>query len=362
MSTLLKNFLFTLIALLPGLSKNARDDIIEKGIDTVSLLQTFGEFLQKIVEEIFLQGAKKGIIKSEKLQNAFGKVFQNIHDTFDNASEALLRHSERISESLEKDPNLRPWKIFGFLFQLGFLVIFAYADVVQMVNNLSPLYPEDIAKVPTIFQTLSLSLLMSSVGVAIAAGFILADLGGITHFGGWIDLKKPLKVAVQIILWFSIFTTLVIDAIVALSKIRTIPDVAQILTEKATYNLVLWPAIASNLVIIPMFLITLLFLQGFVGFKVIYIVLVNITSFLIEILHLIFIGIVWIPTYGVPYAFDALIRLLSWIFVAILGLIGWIVIGSGNGLKNLLLLFQSVVNLLYLPMDWTVGRLRKKVS
>jgi len=355
-----KMLLWVVLALFPGLSRGARDDVLEKTVDTISLLTKLGEFLHKTLQSL-LPNAKAGIIEASSVKKHFERVFQGINEFFESIEQNLSQHTQLILQGIEPDGSLRAWKIFGSLFQLVFLVVFAFADIVQMVNNLSPLYPSDIAKLPKVFQTLSFSLLASSVGVAIAAGFILGDMGGITHFGGWAALKGGFRRFVQGVLWFSLGSTLIIDAIVALSRVRTVPEIAQVLSPSISDSILVSAAIAANLVIVPMFLVTLLFWQGLVGFKVLYITVVTTIQLSVRISHLLFVGLTWMLTFGVAYVVDFILRMLLWVIVATVGVLGWTLIGTGKGSASLLRLLQSILNLIYQPLDWFMGWLRKKL-
>lgn len=351
-----------LLMLLPGLSKELRNNAIEKIIDMAELLEKLGAFLNEGMLDKLMPRTQGAIISHDLLKNSFGEIFSSISNVFNTTKGTIRAHAEMIATKIEPNENMRPWRMFGFLFQLIFLAVFAYADTVQVVSNLAPLFGQDVANVPSIFHNLTVSLVMSSVGIAIAAGFILAEFGGLTHFGGWNELTGILRKVVLVILWFSLISTLIIDALLALSRIRTIPEVAQVLSVEASNQILLISATASTLVIVPMFLTTLLFLQGFVGFAIIYIVIIYLLALVVELLQLAFIGVIWILTYGVAYVVQFIARILLWILVAIVYIVGWTFAATGITLVKLLELVQAILNIGYLPLDTITNWIKQLFS
>jgi len=361
MSTISSIWLW-IAALLPGLSKDLRNDVIAKIILFVNLFEGLGTFLKEGIFERLLPKAREPIITEQALQDAFGKAFTNIDSWFNIAKTTLQDHIKFVTQRIEPDDHLRPWRMFGYLFQLFFLALFAYADVIQVINNLALIFPQDVPNVPTWLANLTLSVLMSSVGVAIAAGFILAEFGGVTHFGKWNELKGNFRKVVYGLVWFSLISVLVIDSILAISRIKSIPEVAQALSPETLFQLTIMGSIASSLVIIPMIIITAMFLQGFVGFTVIYIILLWLLSLMVELGHLIFIGTVWIFTFGISYLIDFALRTILFIIISLLLILGWVLTGSGLTLQKILEVLQAVLNLVYFPMDaiieWIAGKIK----
>lgn len=342
-------------ALLPGLSKDLRNNVIEKVILVGNLVEKLGVFLKDDIFDRLFPKARAPIITQQALQNAFGNVFANIDSWFNVAKTTLQDHAKFVAQKIEPDDQLRPWRMFGYFFQLLFLGLFAYADVIQVINNLALIFPQDVPNVPTWLANLTLSLLMSSVGIAIAAGFILAEFGGVTHFGKWNELTGNFRKVVYGLVWFSLISVLLIDGILAISRIKSIPEVAQALSPEMSLQLTIAASIASSLVIIPMIIITAMFLQGFVGFAVIYIILLWLLSLVAELLHLIFVWTVWVFTFGISYLIDFILRAVLFIIVALLLMFGWFFAGSGLTIQKILEVLQAILNVVYFPMDAIIG-------
>lgn len=346
-------------ALFPGLSKDLRNTLIEKVVGVSTLLERLGVFLKDDLLNRLLPNIREPIITQQTLQNSFGKAFASIDLWFDTAKTTFQNHAQLVTESIEPDEKLRPWRMFGYFFQLLFLALFAYADVIQVINNLAQIFPQDVPNVPTWLANLTLSVLMSSVGIAIAAGFILAEFGEVTHFGKWNELKGNFRNVVYGLVWFSLISILIIDAVLAVSRINAVPRVAQSISEDASFALFLSASVASSLVIIPMIIITAMFLQGFVGFAVLYIILLWLLSLIIELMHLIFAGTVWVLTFGISYLIDFLLRAILFIVIALLLILGWAFAGTGLTLEKIFGLTQAILNIVYFPMDTIIGWIAK---
>lgn len=349
-------------ALLPGLSKDLRNNVIEKVVLVANLFERLGIFLKDDIFEKLLPKAREPIIAQQALQNAFGRVFTNIDSWFDTVRNALQDHAKFVAQKIEPDDQLRAWRMFGYLFQLLFLALFSYADTIRIINNLALIFPQDVPNVPAWLGNLTLSLLMSSVGVAIAASFIIAEFGGITHFGGWNKLQGNPRKVIYGLVWFSLVAVVLIDTILAISSIKAVPQVAEAISPELSLQLTVAATIAANLVIIPMLIITAMFLQGFVGFVVIYIIILWLLSLVVELLHLIFVWTVWVFTYGISYLIDFILRAVLFIIVALLLMFGWFFAGTGLTLQSILGVLQAILNVIYFPMDaiigWIAGRIR----
>ncbi len=350
---------FYIAALLPGLSKNLRNEMIDKVILLSSLLEKLGNFVKGGLIDKIMPTTSKPIIPHTQIQTALSDTFTSIHTWFNDVKTGLLSHAEAIGKAIEPDDLLRPWKVFGYFFQLMFLGLFAYADVIQIINNLALIFPQDIPEVPAWMQNLTLSLLMSSVGIAVAGGFILAEFGGITHFGRWNELKGGFRHTVYFLVWFSLFSILVIDGVLAISRIQSIPEVVRVLDSQVLDQLKVFAAIASSLVIIPMLIITALFLEGFKGFAVLYIILVRILVVVAELLHFTFILLVWVLTFGVAYLVGFILRVSLFSIVALLFIASWLFLSVGITFQNVLELIKAISNIAYLPMDFIVGWITK---
>ena len=331
-----------------GLSKSLRHEVVEKVIGVALLFEKMGDFLKQGLLEKLLPQAKGPIISLGVLQSAFENTFKGLNDGFQTAASGLQRHVSSISQKIEDDDTLRPWRMFGYIFQLAFLAAFAYADTIQIINNLALIFPQDVPNVPIWMQNLTVSLLMSSVGVAVAAGFILAEFGEVTHFGKWNELKGGFRLTVQVLVWFSLISVLIIDALLAISRIKAIPDVAQMLLPDTIRQITLMASVASSLVIIPMIIITAMFLQGFVGFAILYMIVIWLLSIVLQAVQLVIIGMVWTFTYGIAYLIGFLFRIIVWVLVALLFMLGWAFAGTGMTLEKILMVAQVILDILYL--------------
>lgn len=357
----LSGFGLLLAALLPGLSKGLRDNVIEKIIHLVSLVERLGIFLKDDLFDRILPKARKPIISQQALQTAFGNTFKGINDGFNLAKTTLREHGSSISSNIEPENNKRPWRMFGYLFQMIILSLFVYADLVQMINNLAPQFPGSLSAIPAWLGNLPLSLLMSSVGTAIAAGLILADFGEITYFGKWKDIKNDrLRKVVYGLTWFCFIFVLIIDAVLAVSRMAEMPIIVKILPPELITYLTVAAGLSSNLAVLPMIVITLLFFGGFVGLVVVYIILLWIISLVVELVHLLFLAIVWVFTFGISYLIDFVIRVTLFVIVALLLMFSWFFTGTGLTIEKGLEVIQAILNVLYFPMDAIVEWIKKK--
>ncbi len=359
---ILQNFWIYILMLLPGLSKTLRNEAMDKIVDVSRLFEEFGRFLDKGRLDTLQPHVNDPIIEHDKLKDSFGGIFTSITKNFDSIIGSLQYHATAITRRIEPDDDMRPWIMFGFLFQLGFLSLFAYADIIQLVNNLAPLLGADANSLPVAFQNLSISLLMSSIGIAIASGFIIAEFGGLTHFGGWNDLKDGLRISVQGIVWFSFLSALVIDGVLALARIRTMPEVAPILSTEFSNSILFASAIASTAVIIPMLMVTFLFFQGFVGFPIIYTLFIHTLVLLIRFIQLLFVAIIGFFTYGLVSLWRLLVKIIIFLVVAIVFIGGGVLLIGGQIIVRLLDLAQTLLDILYFPMDSVVSWIVKRFA
>lgn len=350
-----------LVVLLPGLSKKLRHEAMDKLIDITRLFEEFGRFLDKGRMERLEPRIHGPIIEYDNLRETFDGIFSSITNNFNTIIQSLQAHANEITRRIEKDDEKRPWVMFGFLFQLGFLFLFGYADIIQLVNNLAPLLGADANAIPPILQNLSISLLMSSIGVTIASGFIIAEFGGLTHFGGWNNLRGKLRTAVQVIVWFAFLSALLIDGILALARIRTIPEVAPVLPPTFSTYILLASAIASTAVIIPMLLVTFLFFQGFVGVPIIYILLIHVLVLGVRFLQLLFVAIVGFFTYGISSLWGLVVKLIIFLAIAFVFIAGGLLLIGGQIISRLLDLGQTLLDIVYSPMDFLIDQLIRRV-
>lgn len=334
-----------------GFSKSIRNTIVEKLIESVKLLGSAGDLLKGNFLDVVFPKASAPLISPNVLQGSFLSAFNGVDGFFVGVTNTLTTHASDILNRLEPDEKLRSWRVFGYLFQLSFLIMFAYADLIQLVNNLAPYLPQDVTNNPW-FQNLSVSLLITSVGTAIAAGFIFADFAEITNFGRWNDIKKTsMKFVVQTLVWLSFVMTLVIDVALALGRIPTFPDLASMLSPELSSQLVAASLISQSFVIVPLLIVTFLLLGGLVGIAVLYVIVIWLISFVFQIFRLIITGVLWLLIFGISYLVHLLIRAILWIVTVCLFVFGWIFAGTGETLVKLLEVGQKLLDIIYLPMD-----------
>ena len=340
-----------LLLLLPGLSKAARDNTVEKVIDIASLFEQLGRFLDEDrLDKLLPSGNGESFIAQSTIKTAVDTAFSNVSSTLTSFETTLKRHAKLILKRLEPKKENRPWIVFGFLFQLIFLLLFSWADTIQIFNNIVVVI-DPTADVPPLFQNLTISLIMSSVGVAIATGFIFAEFSGITHFGGWNKLEgNPRKIALAF-LWMSFISIIVIDVIIAVARITTIPAVVPYLSPEIFRLLTIASAIAASVVVIPMLLTTFLFLQGFLGVIVLYVILISLLAMIIGLARLVFSTFMWLITYGLAYIIVFVLKTFLWVLTALLHILGWTLVAAGTAIVKFIELAQSIMDMVYLPVD-----------
>lgn len=345
-----------------GLSKNLRDGAVVKIIDGVGLLGKAGEVLKgDFLSQVFPKATAK-LIEPQTLQDIFKNSFSAFSTGIDNAAKTLSDHASDIIKKIEPVDELKAWRIFGYLFQLVFLCVFAYADLIQLINNLAVILPQDIENIPWL-NNLTLAVLITSIGSAMAASFIIADFAGITSFGKWNEIQsKFLKGVIHFLTWFALVMTLSIDIVIAIARITASPDVAPLLTQETTSFLIVAANIAQSLIIVPLLIITFLFLGGIVGIAVLYVVAVWAISLLVHLIKLIIVSAIWLLIFGVAYLIELAIRLVLWVVTAFLFVVGWIVFGAGEILVKLLEVGQKLLDIVYFPMDAIVDWLTSYIQ
>lgn len=361
MATLTIESLLIYIAGVLGLSKRLRNGAVEKVIDGANLFDRAGNLLKGDFLRALFPRAIAPLINPAILQATFTSAFANISGYFQNVASTLNAHVANIARRIEPDDNLRAWRIFGYLFQLMFLIAFVYADLIQMVNNFAIILPQDVTEI-TWLQNLTISLLMTSVGTAIAASFIIAEFGEITHFGRWHELKQPLKTIAQILVWLALILTLTIDVIVALARVTTIPSIAPLLSQETTTQLLLAAGFAQSFVIVPLLIITFLFLGGIVGIAIVYMIVVWFISLVFQVFHLVFALLIWLLIFGVSYIVELTFRTVLWIVTAFLFVLGWVFAGTGATLVKILEVLQKILDIIYFPLDALVEWITSKIN
>jgi MinD-like ATPase involved in chromosome partitioning or flagellar assembly len=365
-SSTLNYYLLILLFIVLGFSKQLRYSVLSNIINVASLLGDAGTIFRKEFFYSVFPRASANFIRYKDLQSDYSNMLLPINIFFESSVHSLRTHAHSVSERLEPDYTLRAWRFFGYLFQLILLYLFTYADIVQLSNNLAVILPLDITISP-IFNNLSLSILITSVGTVVGASFIIADFAGITKFGKWNEIQsKPLRGYIQFLAWFALIMTLLIDVVIATARLTTSPEVAQLLTTETSNMLIFIANVAQILVILPLLIITFLFLNGIVGLVVLYIILVWIILFLIQITQTVFVGTLWLLVFGVTYLFQILGRVIFWIISLSILFFGWIFSALGITLVRILEFLKSVLEILYFPMDslvnWLITYFEKRES
>ncbi len=158
----------------------------------------------------------------------------------------------------------RVWRLFGSLIQLTALGLFVYADMVQGANNLSTLFPTIV--VPEYLRDITYSLLIASVGVAVALGMLLADILGFTHFTPSENIQGKWKIVYLTAIGLTILLAFTLSTILALSRVT---ELVKSLDDATRDTLLRNASYAQSLVIIPLLVTTLLLYWGAVGSLVI---------------------------------------------------------------------------------------------
>jgi len=199
----------------------------------------------------------------EEMKDIIVKALDDISNALTSSIDPIYKYVNLVVEKVAPEEK-RVWRLFGSLIQLAGLGLFVYADMVQGANNLSTLFPTII--VPGYLRDITYSLLIASVGVAVALGILLSDILGFTHFTPTENIQGKWKIVYLAIIGLTILLAFTFSTILALSRVtelvKSLDDVTRdTLLRNASY--------AQSLVIIPLLITTLLLYWGAVGLLVI---------------------------------------------------------------------------------------------
>lgn len=220
----------------------------------------------------------------------------------------LQKHIDGILSVIEKDKELRVWRVVGGLVSAVLLVLFIYADLVQGINNIAEVEPDVFSDVPSWLGNLTLAVLVGSIGTTFTLALIIIDCIGITHFIPWetslLDFKRQNDGTTtspedQKVNWgrrnkiryfaaFLLIFNLALVILTAAARMISAPGVD--LPEHVMLWLYRASAIAQSLTILPMLLTTLLLFWGVVGIVIVYVGFLWVVFFAIEgVLGLLFL-------------------------------------------------------------------------
>lgn len=240
----------------------------------------------KVKELVGPDGIQEGVLLSEA-PNTVKEITKSVKLVSHRASTRLGDHMKEVfmvianeeQEASTALPGQKIWRTFGAVLSLILLTLFIYADTVQGINNVSMLFPNEVASLPDWLKNIALSVVMSSVGTILTLAFIMADARGVTHFFPWSGLSLSLKEE-RISIRRSVFVTAMLTFIFTLSllvllALQRMTGVADVQFPQWAEVLVLpllppLAAVAHVLIIVPMLITTALLFWGVAGIIVWY--------------------------------------------------------------------------------------------
>src|SRR6266540_1653954 len=190
------------------------------------LLSKIGDFLGNPLRSVStgLEGLATGTKSAndlgkdfiEEMKEIVAKALDDISNALGSSIDPIYRYVNFVIEKIAPEDK-RVWRLFGSLIQLTALGLFVYADMVQGANNLSTLFPTIV--VPEYLRDITYSLLIASVGVAVALGMLLADILGFTHFTPSENIQGKWKIVYLTAIGLTILLAFTLSTILALSRV-----------------------------------------------------------------------------------------------------------------------------------------------
>lgn len=232
------------------------------------------------VKEAMVENGKE--ISAEEAYKEIQKLTEDARKAADRVVRRLRGHLGEIwtvvvvGEEAKGDnqgAGMRTWRLIGAVISVVLLGAFVYADLVQGVNNFSLLYPAEVASLPDWTKNIVVSLVMSSVGTALALGFIMADARGITHFLPWRGIvwgqgreenaEEWIRRRVFRTAMGAFVLTLILLMVMALPRAMGVAAVG--FTAEVERGILYAAAVAHVLIIVPMLITTAMLFWGIIG-------------------------------------------------------------------------------------------------
>jgi hypothetical protein len=347
-------YLIYFIAFLFALAKEKRDDVLLKILDFASLLPALGSRVKDISIDFFFPKAKNHLLPISDITPIFSRSVSWLNLFFDSGKNWLIDLSKALLKTDQSDTYALSQKIFGAIFQLLLVLLFIYADAIQLYNTFSVLFPDDMIDKYPFLGVLTPSLLISSIGITITAGFLLAEYYGKTNFFYSSKSRSKFDEILCIFIWISFVWAVINDGLISVVKITSMPIIAPILEPGIKSGIEMAAAISAQIIVVPMLLITFCLCESLSGLTLIVSLALSLLSLFWGFVHMGVIILLAIVLYGFPYIIDYFLRLLLFIIVFISLLSGLIILGIGTIIIYLLKLLQSLINLIYHPTDLLV--------
>lgn len=148
-------------------------------------------------------------------------------------------------------------RVVGSVIELGFLVIFLYADASLLAHNLSILFPTEI---PSFLTNTVMPFMIASVGTSMALGLMIGDLTGLTNFTSWAELRERKRTFLAIM-----YTTFAIGVVFSTLAVLLMLDTVVIHSQ----FFLIATSLAKSLIIIPALITTALLFNAVQGILVI---------------------------------------------------------------------------------------------
>lgn len=348
-------------AVVLGFSKELRNKILKNVTTIFENINTGAKEITRFVKDKIFSQFSNPFSGYKKIAPDLKNVLVGIDVFFEHTTTSIDSYINGVVKQQEPEPGKQPLMMIGAFIQLIFLMVFCLADIIQSVNTLSLLHPGDIAWIPQFFQNLSVSVLASSIGIALATSFIIADLHDVTKFGNWHRLPDEKKKTIEIVALSSFIFSLILEIVMVFARICASPEAQILLNSKTVQILNLFSVVASNLIFLPLLVTTFLFWHGILGFVVVFIILIWLADLIVRLSHLLVKFTVIFLTYSLNTIFNLTIQLVLLIVSSLLLFTSWVVVAICFSMDHLIELLQSIIDLVYVPVDSLVGRIYKAV-
>lgn len=157
----------------------------------------------------------------------------------------------------EDSANVNYQRVAGSVIELGFLLLFLYADASFGAQNLALLFPTDF---PDFFKSTALPLVISSVGTTFILGIMIGDLSGLTSLTFWSNFREKKNPYLAIML-----ITLIVNILLSLLIAIYQTNLIVLLPENIHSSILPFGFLGQSLIITPMLVTTAFLFNALYG-------------------------------------------------------------------------------------------------
>lgn len=238
--------------------------------------ENLGNLLAEIVAKPSVQvGNSSNIYSKDELEGMAHRLADTIITPIDSLANHLKGWIDGMRERISSPG--KPWKHFGYVLLLIFLILFIYADAIAIANTLEAVGL--LSGVPPLLTRYEIAVTLGSIGSVVVAGMIAHEIFGKAEFTDWNEGHGLWKVIAALITIFLLIAGLVVVVALGLARYRvfvTLEPAADVRIQQLVS--------AAILILVPVNTVLatiLIHREGIKGIQVLFLLLTNILLILV---------------------------------------------------------------------------------